>query len=304
MEYVLQTRGLSKKFGRKMAVCGINMNVRKGDIYGFIGRNGAGKTTFIRMISGLARPTSGSISLFESGDIDRQRHRLGTMIENPAVFPHMTARDNLKYYCKLLSVSESIIDDMLALVGLADTGKKKAKDFSLGMKQRLAISIALLGEPEFLLLDEPINGLDPAGIKEIRELILKLNKERNITILVSSHILGELSKIATRYGVINNGIMVDEFTNEELLARCAGKLEYKVDNAEQAAAILGSLVEPSSITVVDSNTIHISKDLDKAAVFTSELARNGVMVSSCSVIGQDLEAYFMYLCDRTDNRIS
>jgi len=304
MEYVLQTRGLSKKFGRKMAVCGINMNVRKGDIYGFIGRNGAGKTTFIRMISGLARPTSGSISLFESGDIDRQRHRLGTMIENPAVFPHMTARDNLKYYCKLLSVSESIIDDMLALVGLADTGKKKAKDFSLGMKQRLAIAIALLGEPEFLLLDEPINGLDPAGIKEIRELILKLNKERNITILVSSHILGELSKIATRYGVINNGIMVDEFTNEELLARCAGKLEYKVDNAEQAAAILGSLVEPSSITVVDSNTIHISKDLDKAAVFTSELARNGVMVSSCSVIGQDLEAYFMYLCDRTDNRIS
>lgn len=304
MEYVLQTRGLSKKFGRKMAVCGINMNVRKGDIYGFIGRNGAGKTTFIRMISGLARPTSGSISLFESGDIDRQRHRLGTMIENPAVFPHMTARDNLKYYCKLLSVSESIIDDMLALVGLADTGKKKAKDFSLGMKQRLAISIALLGEPEFLLLDEPINGLDPAGIKEIRELILKLNKERNITILVSSHILGELSKIATRYGVINNGIMVDEFTNEELLARCDGKLEYKVDNAEQAAAILGSLVEPSSITVVDSNTIHISKDLDKAAVFTSELARNGVMVSSCSVIGQDLEAYFMYLCDRTDNRIS
>lgn len=300
----MQTRGLSKKFGRKMAVCGINMNVRKGDIYGFIGRNGAGKTTFIRMISGLARPTSGSISLFESGDIDRQRHRLGTMIENPAVFPHMTARDNLKYYCKLLSVSESIIDDMLALVGLADTGKKKAKDFSLGMKQRLAISIALLGEPEFLLLDEPINGLDPAGIKEIRELILKLNKERNITILVSSHILGELSKIATRYGVINNGIMVDEFTNEELLARCAGKLEYKVDNAEQAAAILGSLVEPSSITVVDSNTIHISKDLDKAAVFTSELARNGVMVSSCSVIGQDLEAYFMYLCDRTDNRIS
>jgi len=304
MEYVLQTRGLSKKFGRKMAVCGINMNVRKGDIYGFIGRNGAGKTTFIRMISGLARPTSGRISLFESGDIDRQRHRLGTMIENPAVFPHMTARDNLKYYCKLLSVSESIIDDMLALVGLADTGKKKAKDFSLGMKQRLAIAIALLGEPEFLLLDEPINGLDPAGIKEIRELILKLNKERNITILVSSHILGELSKIATRYGVINNGIMVDEFTNEELLARCAGKLEYKVDNAEQAAAILGSLVEPSSITVVDSNTIHISKDLDKAAVFTSELARNGVMVSSCSVIGQDLEAYFMYLCDRTDNRIS
>jgi len=304
MEYVLQTFGLTKVFGKKVAVKEINMNVRKGDIYGFIGRNGAGKTTFIRMISGLARPSGGSIRLFDSEDIQKQRHRIGTMIENPAIYPNMTARDNLKYYCKLLSVNSNVVDEMLDLVGLSDTGKKKARNFSLGMKQRLAIAIALMGEPEFLLLDEPINGLDPSGIKEIRELILKLNKEKNITILVSSHILGELSKIATRYGVINNGVLVDEFTNEELLERCAGKLEYKVDNAQQAANILRGLIDPANIAVVDGNTIHIANDLDKAAVLTSELAKNGVMVNSCSVIGQDLEAYFMYLCNLTDKRIS
>jgi len=304
MEHVLQTNGLTKVYGKKIAVNGVSMNVKKGDIYGFIGRNGAGKTTFIRMVSGLARPTSGSIRLFESDDIDKQRHRIGTMIENPAVFPNMTARDNLRYYCKLLSIDSNVIDEMLELVGLSDTGRKKARNFSLGMKQRLAIAIALLGEPELLLLDEPINGLDPTGIKEIRELILKLNKERKITILVSSHILGELSKIATRYGVINNGVMVDEFTNEELLARCAGKLEYKVNDSQQAYNIISGLVEPSNIVIVDGNTIHIGNDLDKAGVITSELAKNGVMVNSCSVIGQDLEAYFMYLCNITDKRIS
>lgn len=300
MEYVLQTRGLTKNFGKKVAVSNVDMNVKKGDIYGFIGKNGAGKTTFIRMISGLARPTSGSIRLFESDDIQKQRYRTGTMIENPAIYPNMTARDNLKYYCRLLSIKDNVIDDMLSLVGLHDTGKKKAKNFSLGMKQRLAIAVALLGDPEFLLLDEPINGLDPSGIKEVRELILRLNKERNITILVSSHILGELSKIATRYGVINNGVLVDEFTNDELLSRCSGKLEYKVDNTEHAVNIMKKLVDPANIEIIDEKTIHISKDLDKAGTITSELAQNGVMVTSCSVIGQDLEDYFMYLCDVTD----
>lgn len=304
MEYVLQTKGLTKMFGKKLAVKDISMNVRKGDIYGFIGRNGAGKTTFIRMISGLAHSSGGTIKLFESEGVEKQRYRLGTMIENPAVFPNMTARDNLKYYCKLLGISTDCIGEMLALVGLSDTGKKKARNFSLGMKQRLAIAIALLGEPELLLLDEPINGLDPSGIKEIRELILKLNKERNITILISSHILGELSKMASRYGVINNGVLIDEFTNEELLQRCSGKLEYKISDAQQAAAILAKHIAPSEINIIDDKTIHISKDIDKAGLLTSELAKNGIMINSCSVIGQDLEAYFMYLCDITDKKIN
>ncbi len=174
MEYVLQTSGLTKMFGKKAAVNGVNLSVRTGDIYGFIGRNGAGKTTMIRLISGLAHPTKGSIRLFEKEDLDTQRRKTGTMIENPAVFPTMTAKENLHYYCRLLGLDpKTTIDEMLNLVGLADAGKKKAKNYSLGMKQRLAIAIALLDNPEFLMLDEPINGLDPSGIKEIRELILK-----------------------------------------------------------------------------------------------------------------------------------
>jgi ABC-2 type transport system ATP-binding protein len=304
MEYVLQTNALTKKFGRKAAVNGLNINVKNGDIYGFIGRNGAGKTTFIRMVAGLARPTGGSIRLFESEDLELQRRKTGTMIENPAVFPHMTARENLIYYCKLLGLDQaSAVDDMLKLVGLQDTGKKKAKNFSLGMKQRLAIAIALLDNPEFLMLDEPINGLDPSGIKEIRELILKLNKERNITILISSHILGELEKIATRYGVINNGVMVDEFTKEELETRCKGELEFKVDNIERAVEILSRMVASSDIRIADERTIYVGKDIDKAGLMNTELAKNGVMVTSCSVTGQDLEAYFMYLMDITDKSL-
>lgn len=305
MEYVLQTDGLTKHFGKKAAVNGINLNVRRGDIYGFIGRNGAGKTTLIRMVAGLARPTSGSIRLFEGDNLEEQRKKTGTMIENPAVFPHMTAKQNLEYYCILFGLnSKTTIDNMLTLVGLSGTGKKKAKNFSLGMKQRLAIAISLLGDPEFLMLDEPINGLDPSGIKEIRELILKLNKEREITILISSHILGELSKMATRYGVINNGVMVTEFTNEELQQRCKGELEIKVDNVIEAKKIISSIVNPVAIEVVDDNTLHIHEDMDKAGVINMELAKCGIIVNSSSIVGQDLEAYFMQLMESTDKTMN
>lgn len=301
MEYVLQTDNLKKVFGKKAAVNGISLNVRQGDIYGFIGRNGAGKTTLIRMVSGLARPTAGTIRLFESSDLDTQRRKTGTMIENPAVFPQMTAKQNLIYYCKLLGLDpKATVDGMLTLVGLDQTGKKRAKNFSLGMKQRLAIGISLLGNPEFLMLDEPINGLDPTGIKEIRELILHLNKERKITILISSHILGELSRIANRYGVINNGTIVAEFTNEELEKRCVGELEIKVDNAAKAKEVLAKEMEESSFYTLDDNTIRITKDMDKAGLINTELAKNGIVIYSSSVVGQDLESYFMQLMDATD----
>lgn len=301
MEYVLQTNDLTKKFGKKAAVNGISLNVRRGDIYGFIGRNGAGKTTLIRMVSGLARPTQGKIRLFESDDLANQRRKTGTMIENPAVYPNMTAKQNLHFYCRLLGLDPaSKINDMLILVGLQDTGKKKAKNFSLGMKQRLAIAISLLGDPEFLMLDEPINGLDPTGIKEIRELLLHLNQERKITILISSHILGELSKIANRYGVINNGVMVTEFTNEELEKRCVGELEIKVDNATKAKSIISGIVDATAINILDDNTIRVTKDLNKAGAINMELAKNGIVVSSSSITGQDLEAYFLQLMETTE----
>ena len=304
MEYVLQTNGLTKFFGKKAAVSKVSLNVRKGDIYGFIGRNGAGKTTLIRLVSGLAHPSEGSIRLFESDDLDKQRRKTGTMIENPAVFTNMTAKQNLHYYCRLLGLDpKTTINEMLNLVGLQDAGKKKAKNYSLGMKQRLAIAVALLDNPEFLMLDEPINGLDPSGIKEIRELVLKLNQERRITILISSHILGELSKIANRYGIINNGVMIDEFTNEELETRCVGEMEIKVDNLELAGNVLVNVLGIKDFRVMDEKTIRIMKDLDKAGLINMELAKNGVTVSSSMIIGQDLEAYFMQLMDITDKSL-
>ena len=190
-------------------------------ISGFLG---AGKTTLIRMITGLAAPSDGNLLLFGSSNLLEGRKQIGTVIESPALYPGMTARENLITQCKLQGVTdESQADSILTLIGLSDTGRKKVKDFSLGMRQRLAIGLSLVGNPKLLVLDEPINGLDPEGIKEIRDLILKLNHDRNITVLISSHILGELSRLATRYGIIHRGRLIEEFTETQLFERCHTK---------------------------------------------------------------------------------
>lgn len=221
MSVVLRTNHLTKQYRHRPAVQNLSMTIHEGDIYGFIGKNGAGKTTLIRMITGLAAPSDGTILLFGSSDLKKARRQIGTVIESPAIYPGMTARENLIVQYRLLGIrDESQADAILTLVGLADTGNKKAKNFSLGMRQRLAIALALVGNPRFLVLDEPTNGLDPEGIKEIRELILRLNRDRKITVLISSHILGELSKFATRYGIIHQGRLIDEFTEEQLQERC------------------------------------------------------------------------------------
>ena len=210
MSLVLETKMLTKKYRKQIAVNKVNMNIKKGDIYGLIGKNGAGKTTIMKMICGLIHSTEGDIKLFGSNDLNKGRNRMGCIIEQPALYGDMTAKENLKYYTKLLGITDySNIDKLLDLVGLKNVDKKKCKNFSLGMKQRLSIAISLLNNPDFLILDEPINGLDPSGIKEIRELILKLNNESKITILISSHILGELNKIATKYGIIKNGTLLE-----------------------------------------------------------------------------------------------
>lgn len=298
MSYVLQTSNLTRYFGRKAAVNEVSLNVKKGDIYGLIGRNGAGKTTFIRLVAGLAKKNRGEIRLFESGDLNKQRRKIGTMIETPAIYPNLTAKQNLHYYCLLLGIDPvTAIEPMLSLVGLSEAGKKKAKHFSLGMKQRLAIAIALLGDPEFLMLDEPMNGLDPTGVREMRELILKLNKEKKITILISSHILGELSKIATYYCVINNGKLIDEFTLQELKEKCAKSLEISVDDAERAVEILRTNlgIFGDELIVLDSNTIRITKNLHRAALVNTELARNGVSILSSQMINHDMEDFFLKL---------
>lgn len=296
MEEVLLTIGLCKEFRNNLAVNQVNMHVNRGDIYGFIGKNGAGKTTLMRMAAGLASPTVGKIRLFGSSDLAEQRKRIGTVIENPAIYPHLTAVQNMEVQRRLLGIPDkSSVQQTLQTVGLLNVGKKKAKNFSLGMKQRLGIALALLGNPDFLILDEPINGLDPEGIKEVRDLILRLNAERGITILISSHILGELSKVATCYGIINNGILVDEFSAADLEVRCKSSLAIKVDDIQKACNVLENILQTKKYQVQLDNTINLFDFLDEPGRVNAELAKNGVMVESISPAGQDLEGYFLQL---------
>lgn len=294
MDTVLKTTELTKVFSGKKAVDHVSMTVNRGDIYGFIGKNGAGKTTLIRMAVGLAAPNEGSIELFGSSNLTQMRKKIGTVIEYPAVIPHMTAKQNLTAQCKLQGINDlSVIDRVLHTVGLEDTNKKKAKNFSLGMKQRLAIAIALIGEPDFLFLDEPTNGLDPTGIKEIRELIQRLNHEHGITVLISSHILGELSKLATRYGIIDNGVMIDEFTAEELEARCQSSLVIQVDRVPEACTILENVVGTKNYKLNADGTISLFDHLEEAGMINTVLAKHDIIVNSISMSTADLENYFI-----------
>lgn len=296
MSYVLETNNLTKVFSGKQAVSHVSLKVNKGDIYGFIGKNGAGKTTLIRMAAGLAAPTEGSLRLFDSDDLVSQRNRIGTVIEMPAIYPNLTAEQNLIVQCKLQNVvDKSAPVRTLELVGLSGTGKKKAKNFSLGMKQRLAIAIALIGDPEFLVLDEPTNGLDPMGIKEIRELILRLNKERGITVLISSHILSELAKLATRYGIIHDGILIEEFTDQELWERCRADvvIQVKADEIEKVTMLLETELNTKNYTVKTPNLILLGDYIENPGKVNQVLTTNGVLVESIAVEHMDLEEYFV-----------
>lgn len=302
MEYALRTKNLSKKFSKKLAIDSVGINIKKGDIYGLIGKNGAGKTTLIRTIVGLAAPTAGEIELFESTDLKKQRYKIGTVIESPAVYPNFTAKQNLIAQQKLFGKTDiNEINQILEIVGLADTGKKKAKNFSLGMKQRLAIAISLIGNPEFLVLDEPINGLDPAGIKDVRDLILKLNKENNITVLISSHILGELAKIATRYGVICNGKLVDEFTPQELQSRVRKCLAINVDNTELSSKIIEENLNTNNYEIKSDKLIYLYDNIDEPSKVNTLLVTNGVIVNSINTIGDDYEPYLIKLMEGSEN---
>lgn len=299
MECVLDTKELTKLYRKKAVVNHVDLHVDKGAIYGFIGKNGAGKTTFLRMISGLARPDHGTISLFGSHDIQKERRRVGTMIENPALYPNMTAKQNLELYCRMYGVTDTkIAEELLHTVGLGNVGNKKAKNFSLGMKQSLAIAICLIGDPELLLLDEPINGLDPAGIKQIRELLLYLNQKKNITILVSSHILGELSKIATCYGIINEGSLIDEFTSADLAERCKKVVQIQVDRPDVAADIL-TKHGIGQVSVFGDKVI-IGEKIEEIASYNTLLFSEGIKISTAMLVGQDLEDYFMDLMNRSN----
>lgn len=299
MEYILETKNLTKQFRKTKAVDSLNLHVKKGDIYGFIGRNGAGKTTTLKMIGGLTHQTSGEFSIFGySGDDITKNNvfsRIGLLIEAPGIYPDMTAYNNIRVKCICAGIKrEGYIEGLLKLVGLEDVGKKKAKNFSLGMKQRLGIALALVGDPDILVLDEPINGLDPQGIAEVRETILKLNKERNITIIISSHILEELTKIATTYGIIHEGKLLMELTTDELAEKCEDKIEIKLEDVKKACIEL----EKMGITkykVVDDNTIQVYERLSDSAQIGMNLAKADILVSSLSVVSDKLEDFYFNL---------
>ena len=294
-EYVLTTDSLTKYFGGKKAVSEVNMHVPKGSVYGLIGENGAGKTTIMRMIVGLAAPSKGNIKLFESNNLNAGRKRIGCVIENPAIYGNMTAKENLETFRRMVGDDrENVIEDILKTVGLSETGKKKVKNFSLGMKQRLSIGIALLGDPELLILDEPINGLDPTGIIEVRDLVMKLCHEQGKSIIISSHILEELSKIATSYGVISSGVLVDEFTSEELQKKCSQSIKIVVDDVQMTQKVLSEKFT-SNYNIIDGNTFIVNYDINATGAINTELIKNNVVVSNISLHGLDLENYFIEL---------
>lgn len=247
MEYILRTHGVCKKYKNHMALNGVDMNVARGDIYGFVGENGSGKTTIIRLITGLISPTSGSFELFgasnDSPEILKARAKVGAVVESPSIYLNMSAYENLKMQCGILGIeNDDKIKEALCLVGLdyLIDDKKKAGNFSLGMRQRLGIAMALLGNPELLILDEPMNGLDPAGIVDIRELILKLNRENGITFIISSHILTELALVATRYGIISKGKIIKEIDSAELASACR---HYTVFESPARGALVNVLAQ-------------------------------------------------------------
>ena len=296
MEHVLKTEGITKIYGKHTVVDHVSMHVKKGDIYGFIGKNGAGKTTFMRMVAGLAAPASGSMALFGSENLECQRQRIGVLIEQPGLYGAMNARENMEIVRRSFGIAEkNAIDEMLEFVGLLDAGKKKVKHFSLGMKQRLGIAIALFRNPDFLILDEPINGLDPEGIKEMRDLFRKLNEEKQITILISSHILGELSKIATSYGIIKDGVLIEEFDAKELKSRCRRCVKLVVDDVERAAAVLEQNCHITSYDVPEPGVLRVFDGLENSGTMNRELMLAGVSLRESYLAGQDLEGYFMDL---------
>ncbi len=297
MDYVLKTDALSKSYKHFKALNGLSMKVPKGAIYGFVGKNGAGKTTLIRLICGLQEPTSGGYTLYDRKSTDKEivksRRRMGAVVETPSIYLDMTAEDNLKQQFRILGLpSYDGLTDILKLVGLENTGKKKAKNFSLGMRQRLGIAIALVGDPDFLVLDEPVNGLDPQGIIEIRELILKLNRERQITVLISSHILDELSRLATHYGFIDNGRIAKEISAEELEMRSRKCVRLEVTDVKALARVLDEMKAEYSILSDRSADVFAKVNVSK---LTFALAKEGCEVVSVQEREESLESYYIGL---------
>ena len=303
MDYILTSEGLCKNYKKYWALSDFSIHIPKGSVYGLVGRNGAGKTTFIRIICGLQEPTNGSYTLYGANSVTKAvyaaRRRMGAIIESPAIYRDMTAEENLRQQYRVLGLpSFDGIGELLKLVGLSDTGKKKAGHFSLGMRQRLAIATALCGDPDFLILDEPMNGLDPQGIIEIRELILKLNRENQVTILISSHILDELSKVATHYGFLDKGSMIKEMSAEELNSVQKKCVRVTADGI----VALSHLLEKKGIEyrIVSDSEADIYGGINMAQLIV-ELSQNGCDVIAMNEKDESLESYFINLVGGEEN---
>ena len=296
-EHVLRTISLNKKYNGKAVLKDLNMSIKRGDIYGLIGKNGAGKTTLIRLITGLANLSSGSIEIFD-GDNDKsitsERKRIGTLIEMPAFYGDMTAVDNMELVRLQKGIpGKACINEKLELVGLTNIEKKKVKDFSLGMKQKLGLAMALLGDPEFPILDEPTNGLDPMGIVYMRELLKKLNKENGVTILISSHLLSELNQLATRYGILNNGELVEQLTQKELDEKCKKALEIKTDDLKKTTWVLENILKTTNYKVLPNEVIKVYDYINESGKVSKALSQEGITIYQISISGDNLENYFM-----------
>ena len=296
-EFIFEAKSLTKKYRGTIALDHINLTLRRGEIYGFIGENGAGKTTTIRIITGLSFPTEGQMTLFgKTGEkeLQQQRARIGCMVETPALYKNMTAQQNLEAQRIQRGIPDKkCIDETLELVGLTDTGKKTVSHFSLGMRQRLGIAMALLNDPEFLILDEPINGLDPSGIVEIRELMKRLNRERGITLLVSSHILSELYQTATRYILLHQGRVLEELTQQELDEKCKRHIAIKTNDAAKTATALESALHTTNFQVMPDGVVRLYDHLDNTEDVARVLSQAGLLVTGLSLAGDSLEEYFL-----------
>lgn len=293
---ILKITKLTKEYKGKQVVKEFNMTINKGDIYALIGKNGAGKTTLIRMISGVAKPTSGEIELFgETNEvmIKKNRHRMGTLIETPSLFMDMSAYENLNINRMQKGIKDiEAIDRVMNIVGLSHVGNKKVKNYSLGMRQRLGIAKSLLGNPEFLILDEPINGLDPMGIIEMRELFITLNKEYGVTILICSHILKELEMVATKYGIINDGNLVEEISAEELNKKCNSHIVINVDDVKACEDILKNILGLEHVEIASNNELKIFNSKKDSGDINRVLVQAGLTVNQIKIEVEDVEIYF------------
>ena len=291
--FAIETAALTKMYRNKAAVKNVDLKIREGEIYGFIGRNGAGKSTTLKMLCGLASPTGGEIQLFgRPGSDPAVRRRLGVLIEAAGLYPHMTARQNMVMKARCMGLTdEGSVDEILRLTGLRDTGRKKVKQFSMGMKQRLGVALALLGNPDMLILDEPLNGLDPEGIRELRQLVLKLHEEGK-TVLISSHILGELSKISTNYGIIKDGELIEQITRDELEERCQDYFQIQVQDVRRAFALVQEVFPDVQAEVSDSGSIRLYGVKDGAEL-NQMLVENQIAVYASGFHRMDLEEYFL-----------